>query len=235
MNRVLAFRAEVTLAAQLVTRHRVPRLVLLLAAILVAAMLGNASAPDSTRQATVLLIAGSLGAVAGSRLLAYGGPLAAARLAGSGVIPPVGRLLGAMLLAGPILLAVSIATVSAAGPVASTVLIAATYAAVTAALTMALAPVVGASGAAALGFMSALGGGARPSQVGALLAGWPFLRTPAVLFWNALPLPWRAARWLAGGPGFADPAVFLFWLAIGLATSAWAVERFVEHRERAGP
>ena len=226
MNLALAFKAEVVLAIQLITRHRAPRLVLLLVASLALVMLsGGREGTAGTRHQTILLVAGSLGAVAGSRLLARGGPLAAARgAATSSMVPAIGRVTGVVLLIGPIVLPLCVAVLGPAG--LTTTFVVLLHGAATVALTMALTPAVGASSAAALGFLAALVGGVRPSQVGVLLSTWPFTQTPAVILWNTLPLSWRAARWLADGPGRGDPWVLTVWLAAGLWAAAWAIERF---------
>ncbi|MSR06010.1 MAG: hypothetical protein EXR93_02920 [Gemmatimonadetes bacterium] len=111
---------------------------------------------------------------------------------------------------------------------AAPLLVALLFAAVVGTLTMALAPAVGASGAAALGFLAALLGDVRPFQGGALLSSWPLVRTPAVFLWNALPLPWRASRWLLDGPARGDGWLLAAWLVAGLWAAAWAIERFPE-------
>ncbi|MSR06011.1 MAG: hypothetical protein EXR93_02925 [Gemmatimonadetes bacterium] len=78
MNIAPVLKAEAILAIQLVTRHRSPRLVLLLAAGLVLVMLSqDGGASPAGDQRSLLLVAGTLGAVAGSRLLARGGALGA--------------------------------------------------------------------------------------------------------------------------------------------------------------
>ncbi len=235
-NRALALKAEVVLSVQLITRHRVPRLALLLAGILLLALFEGDPAGVVARQRTVLLIAGSLGAVAGARLLARGGPLGGARCAAApALLPPVGRLIGALLLVGPVLLAVTMATLGSGPVLAGTVIVALVYAAASVVAAMALTPAVGTSLAAALGFVSALAGLARPSQVAVLLGAWPVPRAVAGLLWNGLPLPWRAGRWLTQGASAGDPWVLLGWIVAGLLASAWVVERVAERSASAEP
>jgi len=76
--------------------------------------------------------------------------------------------------------------------------------------------------------VASLFGNVKPSAVAELLSAWPLIRTPAVLLWNALPLSWRAARWLGAGSDRGDPWVLLGWLVAALWVSAWVIERFPE-------
>lgn len=230
----MALKAEVLLAIQLITRHRAPRLVLLLVASLVFVFLsgGPEAADVAGRQRSLLLISGSLGAVAGSRLLARGGPLGSARfVATSSIVPALGRLAGSLLLTGPVLFAVSLTLLPGGALLAQTMTAALLLGAVSSAVTMALAPAVGASSAATLGFVAALFGSTPPSAVAVLLESLPPARTLAVILWNTLPLSWRPARWLAGGPAL-DPWFLAAWLLAAVWLAALAIERFPERDAR---
>ena len=232
MNPALAFKAEVVLGFQLVSRHRAPRLAAVMGASLVALLLtGDATGPtlqDGRR--ALLLIAGTLASVAASRLLARGGPLAAFRqTAAPWPLAPAGRLAGGMLLVAPLVLASGIALVGRQGGAFQafrSTAVAILSAAAVAAAVMALTPFLGASASAALGLVAALAGGALPSQVGPLLQARPLARAPLVMCWNVLPLSWRAARWLAEG-GVGDLAWLTAWLLFGLAAAEWAATRRV--------
>ena len=99
----LVFKAEMVLGYQLVSRHRAPRFVLVLLVVFVviqpiAPRLGEAAVPGGL----LLPVAGTLAAVASSRLFAHGPALWAARSA-SGVtgIVVAGRFAGAMIVVVP--------------------------------------------------------------------------------------------------------------------------------------
>lgn len=218
----LAGKAEVVLGLQLVTRHRAPRLVALLS--LAIAGLAATSGPSPERGAhLVLLAAGTLAAVAGSRLLSPGPALAAARMV---VAPcwmvPAGRLGGVLCVVGPFVLGMGLALATASphgAPVVGPVAVALAYAGCVGACTMAVAPLWGASAAASVGFLSAWFGLAPPSTMAAWSAGWPPLQRVVLWVWNVLPLPWRAARWLAQG-GLGDPLLLTAWTVLGLGVAA---------------
>ncbi len=222
MVSLLAAKAEVVFGLQVVTRHRAPRLAALLG--LGVAALAAASDPPPERVArVVLLVAAMLAAVSASRLLPPGPALAAARMV---VAPwwlvPTGRLVGALCVVGPVTVgtALALATASPQGaPVLSPIAVSLAYAVCLAACTMAVAPLWGASAAASVGFLGAWLGAAPPSAIAALFAGWPPFQRILVWFWNVLPLPWRAARWLATG-GWADPLLLAAWTLIGLGLAA---------------
>src|SRR6185503_2633930 len=114
-------------------------------------------------QRTLLLSAGVLGAVAGSRLLARGGALGAARRAATwSVVPAVGRMAGALILIGPVLLLVCLGRTPEDQRVGAALLVSLLFGAVQVTLAMALSPAVGASAAAAVGLLAAFADGAGP-------------------------------------------------------------------------
>lgn len=229
MSVPLKLKAEAVLAVQLVSRHRATRLAVLLVLLLIAAVAAGEGASAAGRIRIVLVAAGTLGAVAGSRLLAPGGALAAARMsAADWWLAPLGRLLGAACAVVPVVLVAVVVLVSPHAPRTAhpgVAAVAAVYAASVLATTAALAPAWGASAAAALGFFAAWFGLLRPSDVYDLSAAVPFFQRPLVLGWNVLPLPWRAARWIEDGN--ASDALMLFaWIVLGVVTAAWSASRF---------
>jgi len=222
MVNLLAAKAEVVFAVQLVTRHRAPRLAALLG--LGVAALAAASEPSPERVARVtMLVAGMLAAVAASRLLAPGPALASARIV---VAPwwlvPAGRILGVLCVVGPVTVGMGLALASASpqgSPIVGPAAVALTFAACVASCTMALAPWWGASATASVGFLGVWFGGVPPSSLAALFTGWLPLQRVLLWLWNVLPLPWRAARWLSSG-GWGDPLLLGAWTLIGLGVAA---------------
>jgi hypothetical protein len=187
-------------------------------------VLAAASPPLPERRAGAVLVIGStVAAVAASRLFAPGPALAAARMvAARWWIAVVGRLTGMLCAALPLVLAAALGL--AAGDhhvrVAGVAAVTAAYVTSLAACTMALSPSTGASGAATLGFLAVWVGGAPPSAMVMLFAGWPPLRQIVVWLWTLLPLPWRATRWLTtGSPG--DAVFLLAWGLVGIGLTAW--------------
>jgi hypothetical protein len=225
MNWPLAFKAEIVLGLQLVLRHRAPRVALLLAATLVVLILAGSTREStlSMRQQTIVLIAGVLATVAGSRVLVMGAPLSSVRSTASPwLLAPTGRLVAVVLFTSVPVLAAALIAIGARGSVLSAIRVAAQatlFATAVAGPVMALTPLAGASAAAGLGLLAVLFGAVPPSEISAGLASWPSLRNLAVLGWNALPLPWRASRWLVGG-GVADPALLGCWTVLGLGGAA---------------
>jgi hypothetical protein len=219
----LAAKAEVVLGLQLVTRQRSVRLAALLAVGVTAA--AAASAPSVDRVAHVMLwIAGTLAALAGSRLLASGPALAAARMVVAPCwLAPIGRLLGALCAVVPATLGAGVALLAAAhgaAPVARMAGVTTVYAAAVAAVVMALAPLLGATGAASLGVLGVWLGAASPSAVAGLLAGWPALARGATWAWQLLPLPWHAWRWLER-PRAVDALLLVTWVLLGIGVAGW--------------
>lgn len=225
----VAFRAEVVLGALLVTRHRVARLAALLAVAVVALTLHAGSQADvGARRQAVFVIAGSLAAVAGSRLLGPGAALAGARrAAGPWWRGPLGRLVGAWCVIVPgvgVAAAILVGSVAGPWPTIRVAGVAALHAAAIGALTLAGAPLIGSSAAASGALVAAWLGGIPPSGMAAVLARWPVVQRPVVAAWNVLPLDWRASRWVQTG-SLEDPALILAWVAAGCLVAGWAVGR----------
>jgi hypothetical protein len=220
-------KAEVVLGMLLVARHRSGRLVAVFAVTLLALGLLDPGSGVTRSLHVLLLIGGSLGAVAGSRLLAPGPALLAARrVAARWWVAPAGRLLGALVLVAP-LLALGAAIQKPPGGMVAVVRLAAialVQAAALVGLVAGLAPLTGATTAGTLGLVAAWLGGVPPSGIGELLGSWTYARRVAVLLWNVLPLGWRAARWAAGGP-VRDPALLIGWIVAGVGLGAWAAAR----------
>lgn len=229
MSVPLKLKAEAVLAVQLVSRHRATRLAVLLVLLLIAAVAAGEAASAGGRIRVVLVAAGTLGAVAGSRLLAPGGALAAARMsAADWWLAPTGRLLGAVCIVAPVGFVGVVALLAPRAPLTAhlaTGAVTGVYALAVLATTAALAPAWGASAAAALGFFGAWLGPVPPSDVYALFAPVPLLQHPLVLGWNVLPLPWRAARWIEDGTA-GDGLLLIGWIALGILAATWSTSRY---------
>jgi hypothetical protein len=228
---LLALKAEALLGLQLVTRHRAPRLAAVLGLGLVAGAAVSPSGQTSGR--SVLLIGSTLAVVGASRLTAIGPALAAARIvAARWWVVPVGRLAGALCAVVPFALGVAALMVGPHGEagLGRIAWVTSGYAVALIACTMAMTPILGASVAATLAFLAVWLGGAPPSAVSGVLGSWPLLQRATVWAWTVLPLPWRALRWLAGGP-VADPLLLTAWAVIGVAVAGWRLS--VPSRERA--
>ena len=213
----LALKAEAVLGLQLVTRHRAPRLAAGLGLALAATAAVSRSGPPGA--GLVLLIGSTVAVVGGSRLLAGGAAWGAARMvAARWWVVPMGRLVGALTAVAPFALGVAAAMAGSHGETGlwRMAWVTCVYSAVLVACTMALSPSLGASAAATLGCAVVWLGGVPPSALSALLAPWPLARQGAMWVWHVLPLPWRALRWLAGGPT-ADPLLLTVWLVAGVA------------------
>lgn len=223
----LALKSEIVLAAQLVARHRAPRLTMLLAAAVVTFLViqGHAAACGGSNLAAVLLICGVFGSVAGSRPLAPGAALASAyRAAASWWLVPTGRLGGVLLLTLPVVAVASVVLCADALTAWSVSLVVGltVYPASLASLVLAASPLIGASAAATLGFVTAWFGMASPAAVTALLQKWPVLQGAATLVWTWLPMGWRVERWIRGG-SVADIVLPAVWLVLGIAAAAWSI------------
>jgi hypothetical protein len=213
----------------LVIRHRTMRLTAALAVMgITLAMVGNAAQRPGLAQQTVLLVGGSLGAVAGSRLLAPGAALVAAwRSASPSWLPSIGRLVGAALLIAP---AVGLASAVLVGPVTDwraalqLAFVGWTYATAIAAVTLAASPFLGASVSGALGLLAVWFGGIPPSAMAELFGDWIYLQRPVVLLWNGLPLGWRANRWLHQAV-LGDALLLGTWIVVGIVLGAWGAVR----------
>jgi hypothetical protein len=221
----LTLQAEVVIGGLLVARHRAFHFAVALAFSLF--LLAGASDAGAAAIHTMIVAAGSLGAVAGMRLLAPGAPLVSVRrVAATWWVPPAGRLAGAALFLAPVIAAGALGLIwpdEGWGMAVRAAILCWVFAATWAACTLALAPLLGAGSAGAIGLIAVWLGGISPSAVHQLLDGAVYLQRPAVLAWNVLPLGWRAARALSGSAG--DWVLLVAWLAGGLVIGAWAASR----------
>lgn len=220
---LISLKAEALLGLHLVTRHRAPRLAAVLGLALVAAAAVSRSGDTGGR--SVLLIGSTLAAVGASRLLAQGPALAAARMvAARWWVVPIGRMAGALCAVVPVALGIAALILGSRGEGGLWRIgwVTAGYAAALIACTMAAAPTLGASPAATLAFLAVWLGCVPPPVVSAVLGPWPLLQRCAVWAWSLLPLPWRALRWLGGGPA-ADPLLLMAWTAAGVMLAGWQV------------
>lgn len=230
--RGLRLKAEIVMGGLLVGRDRAFRLSLIL--VLALLLMAGFAAAGTASSHTLLVAAGTLGAVAGARLLAPGPALESVRRAAAAWwMPPVGRLAGSALFLAPVVGAAVLALGLPAEHWVGTVrrgVLAWGYGMTWAACSLALAPILGASPAAALGVLAVWLGGMPPSAVHELLRGAAVLQGPVVLLWNVLPLGWRAHRALAGSG--MDAAVLGTWVLLGIGIAAWAGGR--PHRDSRG-
>ena len=221
----LAAKAELVLGMLLPARHRSVRLAATLTVAIVAlGVSGGAGQNPETGAHLTLVVAGSLAAVAGSRLMAPGAALSAARQAAyQWWLPPVGRLAGLAVLLAPTVgasAAVLLGPQADATAVARLSAIAWMYATTMAALVQAASPFLGASASGAAALILVWTGGLAPSVWHELLQGLPYLQRPLVIGWNVLPTAWRAHRGWTGGME-ADVAVFASWIVVGALVAAW--------------
>lgn len=221
---MLALKAEVVLALLVSLRHRSVRLVLgFAAAILGFAAVSGGGGPQA--DASVLLIGGAITVVAASRALARGPMLESSRRAAAAWWQPsLGRLAGVLLVTLPAVIVALVVLQSGVLWAGRMLIVTLTYAAALGAVTLAVTPLTGASAGAALGFVAALAGAMPPSGIAVALERWPALATAGVTVWNALPLEWRARRWLHTG-GLGDPLLLVAWIVVGVLGAAWAVAR----------
>ncbi len=231
MVTLLRFKAEIVLGVQLVSRHRAVRLAATLLLLMTVAIASSVPAGGRVggTHALILLMAGMLSAVAGSRLLAPGGALTALRMAAARWwMAPLGRTIGAGVVVYPLVLVpvvVLIAPHASAPLMLKAIATVTLYTVCTITCVAALTPGTGASAAAAIGFFAAWIGQTPPSGIQALTASVPAFQGPLVLLWNVLPLPWRANQWFVQGRA-EDAGVLLFWTTVALLAQAWSAERF---------
>jgi hypothetical protein len=220
----LAAKAELVLGMLLPVRHRSVRLAATLTVAIVAlGVSGGAGQHAETGAHLTLVVAGSLAAVAGSRLMAPGATLFAARQAARWWLSSVGRLAGLAVLLAPTVgacAAVLLGPHADATAVARLSAIAWIYATAVAALVQAASPFLGASASGAGALILVWTGGLPPSVWQDLLQGLPYLQRPLVIGWNVLPTAWRAHRAWTGGTE-ADVAVFASWIVLSALVAAW--------------
>ena len=220
---LLRIKAEMVIGVLLVVRNRTVRLAYLLSLTMVVLSLLEqlGQTPRTDQQTTVFLIAGSLAAVVGSRLLAPGGALSASRqVAARFWLIPFGRLTGGVLVVLPVIaIAAFSLRMADVGPLQLS-LTAAVFSVAVASSVMALAPAMGGSAAAVVGFVAVWVGVVPPAGVHAVFERWPLLQRALALIWHLFPLQWRAGR-LLDRLYWADALVFIGWMVIGVAFVGW--------------
>jgi hypothetical protein len=206
----MALKAEAILALRLASRHRAPRVALLLAVGAIIFVLARPKPPPPSQTEAVLqLIAGSLSAVAASRPLAAGPARASARwVVGSQWLVPVGRAIGVLLAVSGCTLAAALGLFAHAGisRAAQAVPAAMACAACVAAVTLAVASRIGAMAGTVTGLLLTwllVSGLTGPVALSGIAA-----RTPGLAVT-------RAALRTHGGPA-------LVWLVLGLGLAIWA-------------
>jgi hypothetical protein len=222
VNWALALKAEVVLAWQLTTRHRAPRIALLMFFLLIGLLVVEHAQPTGPgRRDSVLIMAGVLSSVGSSRLLSRGAALESVkRIAAPGWLPLIGRLCGMLLFAVlPVAGAVTV-TAGDSGKIICQLVMLATYIGALGSWVMVLTPLFGASGAAGAGLMVSLVGRLTPEDVSSLFSQTPTLARMVASAWSVFPLAWHVSQSLQSE---ATNAWFLFasWTALGLAMAAW--------------
>ena len=219
----LVFKAEMVLGFQLVSRHRAPRFAGVMSVFfLVAVVAGRPFGAGMVWPWLALPVAGTFAAVAGSRLLAHGAALWAARsVCEVPAIAVAGRFAGGMVVIAPV---AAVIVMAVTGPSQSSdpaiqIGFGVLFAAAMAGVTMAVTPVLGASVASVVGVMTAWSG---------VLASEVF----------AASSPWsRASGWLPHTtallgispvqelPVAAALALSTVWVGICLGLATWLVSR----------
>ncbi len=225
MSLLLAGKAEVVLAALLVSRHRSPRLAAFLTLAVAGAWAwhGASSGGAEIRLGASLLAAGMLASVNASRPLAPGGTLAAAWSTGAPWwLVPAGRLIGCLLVTVPVAAVAAVAMNAPGSASVRVVLIVLLYLSAVASLVLAVTPLAGATAAAGASLVSVWVGVLPPEVIGRALSGWPLVARVSTWLWHALPLAWRASRWVEHG-GVVDLLVLMGWTLAGLLVAATAV------------
>ena len=225
---LLGLKAEMVLGAYLVLRNRSVRLAaalaLVVAVLALTRHLGNTT--FGPPQNTVFLIAGTLAALSGARLLAPGPALAASRrVAAVWWLIPFGRLSGAMVVVVPVSIAAALSLGLASAGVHWATLGVTAYSTATAALVLFLSPVVGASAASAIGVATVWVGMVHTDSMNAIHGQWPFVRIPAGVLSRVLPLPWRA-QMVVELHSVSALLLFLGWTVVGVAAAGLVAGTF---------
>jgi hypothetical protein len=228
-NTALALKAEVVLAWQLVTRHRAPRFGLLLAMTMIGLWLMDRDQhAELDRRRTMLLMAGILASVTGSRVLSRGAVLSSARRTTAPTwAAPVGRLGGALMVAAlPIGIAAGILDLSPSRGTFEPALLPSVliYMAAIASWVMAITPVAGASSGAAFGLVASFAGTVSPSDLFGFFARWPMVGRWSVMTWGFLPLAWRVNR-ATDQIALPELLILVAWTIAGLGVAGWLVGR----------
>ena len=221
---LLGAKAEIVFGTLLVMRNRAVRLSCALA-LTAGALLSVQEVerfPGAQEPRMTFLIVGTLAAVAGSRLLAPGGALAASRqVATVWWLVPLGRLTGALLVVLPVAAVPAFATVRVdVNPMLYGISVFVLAAAV-ASFSSSLAPMVGSSAGVTVAIAAVWIGALPTDTVHAWAERWPAVQQALAVLWNTLPLPWRADRILIARSS-SDAVVLVGWIAFGFVVAGWA-------------
>ncbi len=170
---ILVLKAEMALGYQLVSRHRAPRFAAALAAAFLVASVAAGSLGTAGYGGLLPQVAATVAAVAGSRVLAHGAALGAARHAPCALwLVVAGRFAGVMVIVVPAV--VVLGAVLLAGlpspDVVSRIVLAVLTASTAVGVAMAVTSILGASAGSAAGLMAAWAS-QLPLLVGADAAG----------------------------------------------------------------
>ncbi len=220
---VLAFKAEMVLGFHLVSRHRAPRFAGVLSVFfLVAVVAGRPFGVGMVSPWMALPVAGTFSAVAGSRLLAHGAALWAARsVCEAPAIAVAGRFAGGMVVIAPVaaVIAMAVTGPSHSSEPAIQIGFAVLFAAVMAGVTMAVTPALGASVASVVGMTTAWVGVLSSDAVAA----------SSLWFWLSGWLPHTTVlTGFSPAQQTAVPAALVrsaAWLGITLGLATWLVSR----------
>jgi hypothetical protein len=183
---------------------------------------GGHAAPQAVGQ-ILLLIAGSVGAVAGGVVFGAGAPSHALRRAAAPLwVHGVGRATACALVTAILTLGVAMAaggfSMSGGRAVAVSAVL---FGGAVGGLSAALGPRIGASGAGAIALGTVWVGFVPPAAMGAILEPWPAVANAVFWLWHLAPVAWRAelvhedvghgivlALWAIGGFGSATVRAF---------------------------
>ena len=158
LGSVLVLKAEMALGYQLVSRHRAPRFAAVIAAAFLVAIAAAGLLGAAGYRGLLPPVAATVAAVAGSRVLAHGAALAAARHAPCAAwLVVAGRFAGVMVIVVPAVVILG-AVLLAGLPsplVVSRIVLAVLTASTAVGVAMAVTPSLGASAGSAAGLMAA--------------------------------------------------------------------------------
>lgn len=208
---VLVLKAEMALGYQLVSRHRAPRFAAVLSAAFLAAIAAAGPLGAAGYRGLLAPVAATVAAVAGSRVLAQGAALGAARHAPCAPwLVVAGRFAGVMVIVVPAIMVLgAVLLVGLPSPdVVSRIGLAVLTASAAAGVAMAVTPNLGASVGSAVGLMAAwasqlpsLAGAAGSSGAGVvMLLAMAF---PDMTDRSALGAVAHGAGWIVGTLAFA--------------------------------
>lgn len=223
---LLAAKAEIVLGALLVMRHRVVRVVAVLAlvTVLVSSVQYRDPIPLTDHlSGTTFIIAGALAAVAGSRALAPGPALAASRhVAAQWWLIPYGRLAGTLLLLLPAVNVAAFCLRAGTAGSSATLMAVTVYSTSIAALVLSIAPAIGGSAASLAGLFTVLLGSISNLGIEPAVVDRSFLSAVFHASTKIFPTPVMAAN-LVGAQGVVELLVLVGWVGGGVLAAGWAI------------